>query len=299
MLTTLVALLPVVAALGLGCLLRRQGSAGPAQGELVFRIAFTVCLPALLFTSIARVVVTPRLAVFALAAPVIVVMGYSAARVVARAPRFTGTQIPVAIMAGMMVNAAFALPFVQAVHGDEGVARVAVFDAVNATLTFTWAAWTAARGNPTRAGGALRLRQLLRSPPLHGIGAGALVNVTDLRLPTAVHELASTIGAATGLLLALGIGMLLTVTRQGFGQAAVVVSLRVGTGLAAVLAIVQLFGLEGVDRGTLLLLGVAPVAFVSVTFASQEQLDVPLASATLSLSLLVSAVLSLTVAVGS
>lgn len=126
MLTTLVALFPVVAALVVGRLLRRQWLAGPAQGELVFRVVFTVCLPALLFTSIARVIVTPQLVVFALAAPVVVVTGYSAARIVARAPLFTGNQAPVVILAGMMVNAAFALPFVQALHGAEGVARVAV-----------------------------------------------------------------------------------------------------------------------------------------------------------------------------
>lgn len=123
------------------------------------------------------------------------------------------------------------------------------------------------------------------------------MNVTDLRLPPAAFEIASTIGAATGLLLALGIGMLLAPTREGLGRAAVVVALRVGTGLVSALAIVHLFGLEGVDQTTLLLLGVAPVAFVTVTFASLEQLDVPLASAALSLSLLVSAVLALTVAV--
>lgn len=80
MLTTLFALLPVVAALVTGRLLRWQSLAGRAQGQLVFRVVFTVCLPALLFTSIARVQLTHRLAVFALAAPVVVVAGYSVAR---------------------------------------------------------------------------------------------------------------------------------------------------------------------------------------------------------------------------
>ncbi len=53
-------------------------------------------------------------------------------------------------------------------------------------------------------------------------------------------------------------------------------------------------GLSGVDRALLLLLAVAPVAFI--TFAALERLDVRLATATLSLSLLASLVLSPVVA---
>jgi predicted permease len=49
------------------------------------------------------------------------------------------------------------------------------------------------------------------------------------------------------------------------------------------------------DRTIILLLGVAPVAFVTVTFASLENLDVDLATAVLSLSLAASLVLSLAV----
>ena len=45
------------------------------------------------------------------------------------------------------------LPFVQGLYGADGVARIAAFDAVNTTLTFTWTAYVAARANRvTRAG---------------------------------------------------------------------------------------------------------------------------------------------------
>lgn len=106
----------------------------------------------------------------------------------------------------------------------------------------------------------MRVRRLLRSPPLWGIAAGALVNATGLRLPPAAYEILSTVGGATGVLLSLGIGLLLSPTREGLSRAAAVVTVRVGTGLVSVLAIVHLFGLQGMDQTTLLLLGVAPVA---------------------------------------
>jgi predicted permease len=56
---------------------------------------------------------------------------------------------------------------------------------------------------------------------------------------------------------------------------------------------VLVFRLDGIDRTVILLIGVAPVGFVSVTFASLENLDVRLAVNALSLSLVSSLVLSL------
>jgi predicted permease len=54
-------------------------------------------------------------------------------------------------------------------------------------------------------------------------------------------------------------------------------------------------GLGGADRGVLLLLGVAPLGFVIVTFASLEGLDFELAAQTLALSLIASFGLSVAV----
>ena len=73
------------------------------------------------------------------------------------------------------------------------------------------------------------------------------------------------------------------------------VATRLVTGVVATTALVLLLGLSGVDRTVLLLLGVAPLIFAGVAFASLENLDVNLATKALSLSLLVSMVLSLLV----
>jgi len=49
---------------------------------------------------------------------------------------------------------------------------------------------------------------------------------------------------------------------------------RLLVGLTVAAALVTALGLDGVDRGVLLLLGVAPLGFVIVTFAALEDLDV-------------------------
>ncbi len=73
------------------------------------------------------------------------------------------------------------------------------------------------------------------------------------------------------------------------------VATRLATGLAVAAAFVFLLGLTGIDRTVLLLIGVAPVIFAGVAFASLENLDVRLATTALSMSLLVSVVVSLLV----
>jgi predicted permease len=116
-----------------------------------------------------------------------------------------------------------------------------------------------------------------------------------LELPQTVTDVADTFGSATGVLISLGIGVLFAPAWTELRRASLVVGTRLGTGLVVGVTIVVLFGLDGADRTIMLLLSVAPLAFVTVTFASLENLDVRLATSALSLSLATSLVLFLVV----
>jgi predicted permease len=198
--------------------------------------------------------------------------------------------------AAMIVNAGFALPFVQALYGPPGVARIAVFDGVNAALTFSWAYYTAARGNPEHEGGSLLLGRTLRSPPLYGIVAGLVVNVSGLQPPQTILDVTRPFASAVPVLLSLAIGITFAPVSGELTRAGVIVVTRLVSAMLVVAVMIAVLGLDGMDRTILLLLGVAPVAFVTVTFASLENLDVRLATSALSVSLAVSLVLSLAVA---
>jgi len=288
-----VRLLPVVLAIAAGVLLRATGTAAPADGQFLLRLVFTVCQPALVFLSVSRVAVSPRIALFAAVPPALAVAGHLAARGVARSSRFRGTQVAVLLVAGMLVNSGFVLPFAQALYGAPGVARVALADAVSAVLTFSWGYATAARGNPAHAGGPVLAGRLLRSPPLYGIAAGLAVQVAGLPTPRWVTTALTPIAGTTGVLIALGTGILLALPRGSeLRRAATIVGTRLGSALVVAAALVVLLDLRGLDRVLVLLLALAPVAFVTVTFSVLEDLDVDLAAATLSLSLLASLALA-------
>jgi hypothetical protein len=297
-LETLLRLLPIVLGMVAGQMLRRLGVAEPRDGAFLFRLVFTICLPALLFTSLSRADISGELAIFPLAALVAVPAGYLVGRLVAARMRWAPTRTAVLLCSCMIVNTAYALPFAQALYGADGVARIAAVDAVNGILTFTWAYYIAARANPRRSGGSVMADRLVKSPPLYGIAAGLLVNVAGVRVPGAIAGAIATFGSTTPVLIFLALGILFEPSglfgSSGGGrrQAAVIVGARLATGLAVATALVVVFDLHGVDRTVVLLLGAAPVAFNSVIFASLEDLDVPLALDALSLSLVISLVLS-------
>jgi hypothetical protein len=148
MIDTVVKLLPALLGIALGYVLRLRGVADRRDADFMFRLIITVFLPALAFTALSRVSIGRDLAIFPLAALVIVAVGYLTGRLLAAKGPFLMPQQAVAICCCMNVNTGFMLPFVQGLYGADGVARIAAFDAVNTTLMFTWTAYVAARGNP-------------------------------------------------------------------------------------------------------------------------------------------------------
>lgn len=291
----LLTLLPVLVGLAAGLILRRIGLVQQRDGESVFKLVFYLFVPAVTFTSLSTVDLELRLAIYPAAAALMIAAGYLGARLMAAKARLEPVQAAVAVSGCMVVNTAFQLPFVQVLYGAEGVARVAAFDIVNTIATFTLAYLVAIRGNPTHSGGPLRLDRLARNPALYAIAAGLLVNVAGIDVPAVIAEPVATVGAVTPVLIPIGIGILFDPIGNSLRTAALMVATRLATGLAVATALLFLLGVTGMDRTVLLLIGVGPVIFAGVAFASLENLDVRLATTALSMSLVVSVVISLLV----
>jgi len=296
---TLLRLLPVIVGMAAGYSLRRLGMVDHRDGETVFKLVFYIFLPAVIFMSLSTVDLGGKFAIYPVAAVALIGAGYLAGRLVAAKARFDSVQVAVLLTSCMVVNTGFALPFIQALYGQEGVARIAAFDAVNVTITLTWAYHTAARGNPRHRGGSLLLDRLTKSPALYAVVAGLLVNLAGIHVPAAIAEPAAKFGSATTVVIPLGIGILFDPVGGSLRKAALIVGTRVGSGIFVAAAIVLLFGLDGMDRTIVLLFGVAPVAFSAVTFASLENLDVRLTTSALSLSLAIGVIMSLLITFAS
>lgn len=295
---TLLKILPVLLGFVGGFLLRRFGVAQHRDGDFLFRLVFSICLPALIFTSLSTVQITAALAVYPLSSVLFTVVGFGLATLVSWRTRWSPTQTAVMVTGCMIANSGFELPFIQALYGAEGVVRIAAFDAVNTALTFSWAYLMAARGNPNRRrGGAALMKRLVRSPALWAIALGAAVNLLGVPVPTPIHDSLTVFGSATAIIIPLAVGILFQPSAGQFGKAAVMIGVRLVAGMTVALGLILAFDLHGLDRTIMLLLGIAPIGFSTVTFASLEKLDERLAVTALSLSLSLSLVLSMVVTV--
>jgi predicted permease len=274
-----------------GHLLVRTGVATHEHGRFLFVFAFYVCMPAVVFDAVAGADLTGKVAVLPLAALLAVVGGYAAGWLVSRQMALPPPRLGVFLMACMIVNTGFAFPFIQAHLGAEGIARLVVFDVVNVALVLTWVYAIAVRSNPEQSGNRTLWRKLFASPPLYGFVAGLAANVAGLQAPETAQRLVDVFGAPTGFLLTVGIGMLLVVERAEIRVGMWAIATRLATSLLIGAAVIALFNLTGVERAVLLALCVAPVGFNTVTFASLENLDVRLATGTISLSLIAGLVL--------
>lgn len=295
---TLLKILPVLLGFVGGFALRRFRVAQHRDGDFLFRLVFMVFLPALIFTSLSTVQITAALAVYPLSSALFTVVGFGLAVLTARHTRWPPTQRAVMITGCMITNSGFELPFIQALYGAQGVVRIAAFDAVNTALTFSWAYLMAARGNPDRRrGGGALMKRLALSPALWAIALGASVNLLGLRVPAPINDSLAVFGSATAIVIPLAVGILFQPSAGQLGKAALMIGVRLAAGLLVAVGLILAFDLQGLDRTIMLLLGIAPIGFSTVTFASLEKLDEPLAVTGLSLSLSLSLVLSMAVTV--
>ena len=289
---TSLALFPVIAGFAAGYLLRRTGSANSSDGQFLLLLNLLVCMPALMLRAVSRVPLDMELLVFPLSALLMVSAGRLIGGFTVRRMHLE-QQGAILVMSFMVVNSAFALPFVEAIYGAAGVARLAAFDVVNNALVMTWVYAIAARAHPDGGErGGRWLGFVLRTPPIYAVLTGLLLNTTGTGVPAIAGGVVDVFAAASPLVISVGTGILLVSQHQAARRAVAVSMTRpvVGLCLTALLAVV--LGLDGVDLGVLLLLGAAPVGFVVVTFASLERLDAELAAKCLTLSLLVSLALS-------
>ena len=290
-------LFPVFAGLIVGSLLSRRKIAHRSDGDFLLKICYYVCTPALSFSVMATVKITEQLLVYPLVSFVCFTACSVAGWIAGRRFGLSGVRWPTFLLACMIINSSFLIPFAQALYGAEGVVRVMVFQTFNQFLTFGVAYAVAAHSNPNHdeANGSKRVavrNKLLLSPPLFGVLAGAAVNGFGFAVPSGLMNAASLFGGATVFVITIATGILFNPVVKDFGLAVKVIVLRLALGAAVGAATIIAFDLTGMDRTLILMLSLSPIGFNVVTFASLENLDSRFAAGTLSISLVLSLVVT-------
>jgi len=154
------------------------------------------------------------------------------------------------------------LPLCLFAFGEPGLALGITFFAVSAILNFTLGVSIAA--------GSVDPRQLARMPIIYAVALSVLLLATGLDLPGWLGEAVRLLAGATIPLMILSLGVALARLKvASLGKAAVLSVIRIGGGMAVGFAIAWIFGLQGIERGVLVLQASMPAAVFNYLFAER------------------------------
>jgi predicted permease len=264
-------LAPAFATFFLGMLLRKSSVLDDHAADILFKLVYHLALPALLLSVLPYVVISATMFFLPLISALLILLTLAAAMLTGKAFKMPEKSYAVLVSGAIIMNLGFVMPFVQSFYGDDGLARLFVFDIPNGLSAYTIAFSVACRHGGTVEKGLGR--KLMTSPPLLALIAALLMNVLALRpVPIATAVLQS-IGGLTIPLILLGLGASFRIAKINPFHLAAAIALRMGLGLVLGVWLASLFQLEGLDRAIVVLSASAPAGFNTMTFASVEKLD--------------------------
>jgi hypothetical protein len=262
-LTVLQVVSPVFLIASAGTLWIRLGWEYPVA--FVTRLAMTLAVPCLIFTSLAETEIAPA-ALTALSAAAL--LGYGAlALVMVLAVTLLGLDrrtYAAPLTFGNTGN--LGLPLALFAFGETGLDSAVVVFAVMAILQFTLGLWlVAGAANPLR---------VLKEPIVIATLAGGLVLWQGWALPEWLWNTLDLVGQMAIPLMLLTLGVAVGRLRPGrLGQAGALSLLRLGLSAATAILVGQLLGLERVAFAVLVLQMVTPVAVVNYLLAERHGAD--------------------------
>ncbi|NCU43930.1 AEC family transporter [Candidatus Saccharibacteria bacterium] len=270
----LIDLLPTFLLFGIGYFLKRQNILDTDVGRSLLKFVFLVTAPALTIRSIHQLELDVSLLVFIILPLVLTASSYVLIKPLESKIRLKPKQFAIFLMATMAVNSGFTLPFVVAISGDDGAARVALFNVMNTVMVFGWVYGIAIKyGEKNHLGWAGVVKKVVITPAFVSLIVAIAMNVFAIGIPNWLGPAVDTLADLTAPIILLALGLIFQPKLMFPLQTFQSLFVRMIGGLIIGLVFVELFNLTGVDRIAALLLSASPVGFNTVTFSSIEKLD--------------------------
>ena len=264
-------LAPAFATFFLGMLLRKASVLDDHASDILFKLVYHLALPALLLSVLPYVVISTTMLFLPLISTLLILLTLGAAMLTGKALNMPEKSYAVLVSGSIIMNIGFVMPFVQSFYGDDGLARLFVFD-----IPCGLSAYTIALSVALKHGGSAEKglgRKLMTSPPLLALIAALLMNVCGWQPALIATAVLHSIGGLTIPLILIGLGASFRIAKINPFHLAAALTLRMGLGLALGVWLAGLFHLEGLDRAIVILSASAPAGFNTMTLASVEKLD--------------------------
>lgn len=282
---------PVIMIFFVGLALRLAGIFRKEHVDDFIKLVFYVSLPGLIMNSMLNTELKMEFVYLPLISAIIIFCMYGLSYFIGKLFKLPKTSLGVFIIGTMILNNGLVLPFIVEAYGDEGLARLIIFDFSNAFLAFTFVYYNAIRFGRSRNEKSIPYKKFLFSPPIWALILGIILNLTKTEVPVYLTNFFGLLGDLTIPLLMLAIGIFFTPKTVRFYPLFTAILIRSGIGLLLGFLFVYLFDLSGLSRIVVLISASAPIGFNTITFASLEKLDKEFAASLVSFAILIGLVM--------
>jgi hypothetical protein len=292
------ALVPIAFVILLGVLAGKTGLINPKSSGALAALTLDFCLPALLFTATATMS-TKELQNWRFFLGI--ALGLLVIYLLALAISLALFRKPIAASSLQALNSAFpnmafmGVPLLTAVIGASAVLSVVVGNLISSFVLLPLTLTLLEAGSPTQKGKNVSVvvwRSILnavKQPLVWAPLAGIIMAVTHIPLPIVGQKSFSLIGEATSGVALFAMGLLLSGQKLRIGAAAALnVVFKILVQPAAMWFLAIVFGVTGVYRREMILLGALPTASMTAMFAVEYKVYTDESDATILLSTVVS-----------
>jgi len=281
-------LLPIFAYFVIGLALRRTGAATAGHADFLFRIVFTVTLPALVFMSVSQADLGPATILLPVNGFLVNLLAAAVAIVAVRFRGMPPEDAGAIVVCASIMNMGFIFPFVLATLGQGALADAILFDVGNAVFVATVAFPVAQFFGHRKALISPRfLARVLLSPIFLALAAALAVNLAGSGSGTLLAATLAPLGAATIPLMLIAVGMSFAGLAGRLSGTLLAIVLRMLLGTLLGFGSVWLLGLEGSTAAVVIVGAAAPVGASAAAILSVSGLNRELAVSAISVSALI------------
>jgi predicted permease len=287
-------LLPIYLIFALGVVLRKTGLLTRDDAPVMLKTIFYVCLPSLAGYSILNTPLSRAYAVLPFIASAIVFAMFGISWVVTRLLKLSRPTRGTFFVGTLVINVAFMYPIIQGFYGVQGIGKLAMFDAGQGVMAFSFSYFIACLHSPSEGsghpanGGHVKsaLANMLKSPALWAIVIANTLNVLRVPLPVPLKQTLLFLGNGTTPLIMLSMGLLFTPAIAKLPVMLSALAVRMIGGSLLGLLCATLLHLEGDMRMIVILAAAAPAGQSTLTYSALKRLDVELAASLVPISAL-------------
>ncbi|MCD6550164.1 AEC family transporter [bacterium] len=255
------------------------------EADLFLKIVFFISLPALVLFSISHIELSWKLAVFPVAAFIVILITYCVSLIIGKKLKLERSSFGVFLAGTMIMNTGFILPFVIMLYGQEGTAKLVLFDFGNIVMTFGFVYYLTRKYGEKESGFWENIKKFLLSPPLWALLIGIWVNLNSFEVPLIITRTFYFIGLSAVPLVLFSLGVYFDPRFPKKFLLFCASSIRIFFGFFLGLLLTKIFGFEGINKVIILLACSAPAGYNTLVFSSISGLDKEFASDLISFSI--------------